>query len=370
MVITFSFENQLNSNNLKPTTMKFSFTKITTLFTLLLANVFYAQNIITVDNNVNSSANFTSLQAAIDSAQPNDFIYISPSGTVYGSCITSKKLHFRGIGHAPEVTAGVNANITSITLITSSNPPTSAAGSSISGLQINSITNFFQGGAQQVNNVTIENNLINQISVGSIDNWVVRGNVITSRIVADITCNNWLIVNNFFNVLDSPLTPLNALSVDTTVSNNIFVTTGNQPLFTVFTNCFNVANNNIFISQNAATTEINVSSAVLSNNLTFNAAGTTMALLSGTGNYNNVNPSFVTITPANNFAFSIANNYTITNTTLVGVDGTPIGILGLNFPFNKRGYPFAMPYIESMNILNQTIPLNGTLQVDVTAKSN
>jgi hypothetical protein len=350
--------------------MKISITKITTLFTLLLANAFYAQNIITVDNNVNSSANFTTLQAAVDSAQPDDFIYISPSGTVYEGFTTSKRLHFRGIGHTPEVTAGISANIGTITLISSGNPPTSAAGSSISGLQINSITNAFQGNLQLVNNVTIENNLINQLGIGNADNWVVRGNVITGRIITDITCNNWLIVNNFFNVLDGPLNALNGLSADTTVSNNIFVTTGNQPSFTVFFNCFNVAHNNIFLSQNAATTGIGVSNAILSNNLSFNAAGTTMAALPGTGNFNNVNPSFTTITPANNFTFSVANNYLVSNAALLGVDGTRIGVFGLNFPFNKRGYPFSMPYVESMNILNQTIPLNGTLQVNVTAKSN
>ncbi|MEC5165895.1 hypothetical protein RCH18_001628 [Flavobacterium sp. PL11] len=349
--------------------MKNSFTKIATIFTLVLANAFYAQNIITVDNNVNSSANFTSLQAAINSAQPNDFIYISPSETSYEGGTTSKKLHFRGIGHTPEVTAGISANIGAISLISSGTPAASAAGSSISGLQIASIS-MFQGTALQVNNVTIENNLINQISATNADNWVVRGNIITSRIITDINSNNWLIVNNFFNVLGASLDPLNGLSVDTTVSNNIFVTTGNQPSFTVFTNCFNVANNNIFISQNAATTGIGISNAILSNNLSFNAAGTTMAALLGTGNFNNVNPSFTTITPANNFTFSLANNYNVSNASLVGVDGTPIGIFGFNFPFNKRGYPFSMPYIESMNILNQTIPLNGTLQVDVTAKSN
>jgi len=349
--------------------MKNSFTKITTVFTLLLANAFYAQNIITVDNNVNSSANFTSLQAAIDSAQPDDFIYISPSGTGYGACITSKRLHFRGIGHTPEVTAGISANIAGITLRSSGTPPTSAAGSSISGLQISSI-DVSQLTALQINNVTIQNNIINQISSANADNWVVRGNIITMRIISDITNNNWLIVNNFFNILNSFFAPFNGLSVDTTVSNNIIVTTDNSTVFPLFLNCFNVANNNIFISQNAATTGINVSNTILSNNLTFNAAGTTMAVLAGTGNFNNVNPSFVTITPANNFVFSLANNYNISNTTLIGVDGTPIGVFGFNFPFNNRGYSFSMPYIETMNILNQTIPLNGTLQVNVTAKSN
>ena len=130
----------------------------------------------------------------------------------------------------------------------------------------------------------------------------------------------------------------------------------------------------MFIAQNTGVTTINVTSGgsnvILSNNLTFNTTGTTLTALPGTGNYNNTNPSFVTITPANNFTYSIANDYHTSNATLLGTDGTPIGIFGLSFPFNKRGYSFSMPYIESMTISNPTIPVNGTLQINVTAKSN
>ena len=70
------------------------------------------------------------------------------------------------------------------------------------------------------------------------------------------------------------------------------------------------------------------------------------------------------------FDYSVANDYHLTNATLLGTDGTEIGIFGLGFPFNKRGYSFLMPYIEKMEILNTAIPVNGTLKVDITAKSN
>lgn len=349
--------------------MKNSITKFATIFTLFLAQVFYAQNIVTVDNNVNSSANFTTLQAALDSAQENDFIYLYPSELTYGSCVVRKKVHLRGIGHTPEVSNGIPATVGVISY-ENNTPPNNPSGGSISGLVISSIN---LNVVNNVNNITLENNRINSIGApNNNDNWLIRGNVIDNGISVSTNTNNWLIVNNFFNV--SSNFALSGLRSDSNVNNNIFVNASNFTSFSAFSNSFCQARNNIFIAQNAAVTTVNVtasgSEVIFSNNLTFNSTGTTLLALPGTGNYNNTNPSFTTITPANSFSFSIANNYQTTNAVLVGTDGTPIGIFGMNFPFNKRGYPFSMPYIESMSISNPTIPVNGTLQVNVIGKSN
>lgn len=351
--------------------MKNSITKGVTIFTLLLANAFYAQNIVTVDNNINSSANFTSLQLAINSAEDNDFIYLYPSELSYGDCTINKKVHLRGIGHAPEVSNGIAATVGIISYLNSTPSMNAmASGGSISGLVISSIS---LPTANNINNITVENNKIGNIgSPNNNDNWVIRGNIFSNTIGVGPACNNWLIINNFFDL--GPNFAFSGLRNDTTVSNNIFVLPSSSTSFNIFTNSFCIASNNIFIAQNAAVASVNVaasgSNVILSNNLSFNTAGTTLSALPGTGNYNNTNPSFVSITPSTNFNYSIANNYQISNTALVGTDGTPIGIFGLNFPFNNRGYSFSMPYIESMTILNPTIAINGTLQIDVTAKSN
>ena len=349
--------------------MKNSITKGVTIFTLILANAFYAQNIVTVDNNVNSSANFTSLQLAIDAAQENDFIYLYPSESTYGNCTINKKVHLRGIGHTPEVSNGIPASVGTISY-GNSNPATNPSGGSISGLALNSI-NLNIG--TNINNIRVENNKIGNIGApNNNDNWVIRGNIFSNNISVGPACNNWLIVNNFFNL--GPNSALAGLRNDTTVTNNIFVLPSSSTPFNIFNDSFCIASNNIFIAQNAAVTSVNVaasgSNVILSNNLSFNTAGTALTALPGTGNYNNTNPSFVSITPSTNYNYSIANNYQISNAALVGTDGTTIGIFGLNFPFNSRGYSFSMPYIESMTILNPTISVNGTLQIDVTAKSN
>lgn len=349
--------------------MKNSITKFATIFTLFLAQVFYAQNIVTVDNNVNSSANFTTLQAALDSAQENDFIYLYPSEQSYGSATIRKKVHLRGIGHTPEVTNGVAATVGTISY-ENNTPPNNPSGGSIAGLVMSGINLNL---ANNVNNITVENNRINTIGApNNNDNWLIRGNVFDNAINVSSATNNWLIVNNFFNVSTSFI--LTGLRSDTNVNNNIFVLPSSSTSFNVFSNSLCTASGNIFIAQNASVTAINVtagaSNVIMSNNLTFNTAGTTLAALPGTGNYNNTNPSFTTITPATNFNYSISNNYQLTNATLVGTDNTPIGIFGMNFPFNRRGYSLSMPYIEAFTISNPTIPVNGTLQVNVIGKSN
>ncbi len=342
---------------IKSKPMKNSITKIATVITLLLCNAFYAQNIITVDNNVNSSANYTSLQTAIDNAQANDYIYLYPSETTYGNATCAKKLHFRGIGHTPEATNGIKGIINVLTF------GTNASASSVAGLELTQINI-----SAVVHNLVIENNKIGYISSDrDADNWVIRGNVIENQIISSTLSNNWQILNNYISGGNYYI--FNSLRADSFVSNNIIVCTSGV---SIFSNCYNVASNNLFLAQNATYTALNISGSasnvVFSNNLTYNTSGTTLATLPGTGNYNNTNPSFVlapTLT-----SYSVTNDYHSSNATLLGTDGTTIGIYGLNFPFSKRGYSFSMPYIESMTILNPTIPANGTLQINLTAKSN
>ncbi|POY39737.1 hypothetical protein C3L50_07865 [Flavobacterium alvei] len=341
---------------IKSKPMKNSITKIATVITLLLCNTFYAQNIITVDNNVNSSANYTSLQTAIDNAQENDFIHLYPSETSYGSCTIKKKLHLRGIGHSPEITNGVGATIASITFDRSTTPATNPTGSSISGLIISGISTIYSSGTPfSFSDIVLENNRIaNILTATSCHNWIIRGNVITGYVSIETNNHNWQFVNNFFNssVFSAVLTNLRN---DCVVSNNIFLRSNmSGTSYVIFSNCFNIASNNMFIAQNATVTAIDVTSGgsnvLLSNSLSFNTTGTTLTDLSGTGNYNNTNPSFVlapTLT-----SYSVTNDYHSSNATLLGTDGTTIGIYGLNFPFSKRGYSFSMPYIESMTILN------------------
>ena len=72
---------------------------------LLLLSIIYIglmsalkATIITVDNNVNSPADYTDLQTAIDAATAGDTIYVAGSNTTYGAKNVTKKLNIPDFG--------------------------------------------------------------------------------------------------------------------------------------------------------------------------------------------------------------------------------------------------------------------------------
>ena len=66
---------------------------------LMLTTTAWAQNIITVDNNVPSGAMYLDLQQAIDAANNGDIIYVSGSETRYGDITIDTRLTLIGTGH-------------------------------------------------------------------------------------------------------------------------------------------------------------------------------------------------------------------------------------------------------------------------------
>lgn len=330
-----------------------------------------AQNlVITVDNNVNASADFTTINEAMEAAQPGDTIYVTPSQTSYGSVTVAKRLHFRSIGHTPEVTNGLSAKIGFLSFHGTSNPPvTISSGSSIQGFEINGIGIGFTG----PDNITIKNNkIVGNINLGGnqdCENWIIQGNVINGLIASSVTSNNWSITNNFIFGSNAGFS---SLANDCVVSNNIVLVTSNQATHTLFSNSENVVTNNIFLANqaNLGAFITQTSNVTFLNNLTFNYAGTTLATLVGSTNFNNANPAFLSV-PTLLSTYSVNDDYHLpNNTSFLGTDGNQIGIYGLNFPFNKRGYSFNMPYVEHLQIMNPSVESSGTLQVQIRAKSN
>ncbi|GEM_PF-2583135 len=331
-----------------------------------------AQNIISVDNNSNTTADFTTVQAAVNAAADGDYIYIYPSDNLYDGAYTAvnvenKKLHFRGVAHHLEASSSINAAVNQISFKEGS------SGSSVMGLRVGTInTNT----SNSVKNILIQNNWIGSISaytgsgVVGFDNWVIEGNIFNGGVTSGYSNNNWQIINNFFDLQISGGTVFSYLTSDTVLRNNT-IKLGN--VVSLYEWCANTAQNNIYLANTTSAYTIalyNSPTVTFSNCLTYNyGTGGSVNPLGGTNNYNNTNPSFATA-PTPLTAFSVADDYHVTNTTLVGTDGTQIGIFGQNFPFNKFGYSFQMPYIESMQILNTTIPATGILNMNVKAKSN
>ncbi len=234
----------------------FAMKKIILIYLFLPVLVVSGQTTFTVDNSPNSGAMFQSVQAAIDAAAVGDTIYIHPSPTTYGNITITKTLHFRGLGHAPQYSNGMSAQLDNIVL----NALIGAPGITISGLLFG---NLSVTGVQNYDDLQITNCRIGKVTGGSgagqSDNWVVAGSVMVASNFDNFSkfnSNGWMIVNNH---LYQPATGnswnlfrnFNATDV---IRNNIIVTHQVSPLAIIFENCSNLSvENTLILFTNTAT---------------------------------------------------------------------------------------------------------------------
>ena len=173
----------------------------TTFLSLILLVVFAlkseAQAVHIVDNNQGSGAAYTSVQDAVDAANPNDIIYIQPSPNNYGDIQMTKPLKIYGIAHVPELNAGQTAVVNNI-LFRYAN----ASGSKISGLRINGI--YLDNTTYSNHDIVITNNRLMSIygnsNTGRANNAIISGNFFynttSSSIIDNYNSQNWIIANN------------------------------------------------------------------------------------------------------------------------------------------------------------------------------
>jgi len=322
--------------------------------------------IITVSNAINSPAQYTDLQLAINAANNGDTIYVSGSNSTYGNVIVNKKLVLIGTGFNPQKEFPVVAQLNSLAL-DSIIGQSSGAGSLIEGFNFlpnNSFQSLSCGSGPStgyyniytntcLNNVTIRRNqFASFIAVGGA-NWVLENNIIISSNIHVWNNINAVIRNNiiqFGSILYSH-------QPNILVSNNLFINA-----YSAFDN-FDNGNitNNIFYGA----TPVNVGSGVFNNNLTFNTNQNTLPYGSnvGSGNINNQDPQFTSIQTLN-YQFNPLDNYKLLATSPghnAGTDGTDIGPYGGASPFPSSpisGEP-QVPQVKNMNINNSNLPLNG-----------
>lgn len=352
---------------------------------MLISITNFAQNVWTVDNRPGTTAQFTSVQAAIDTAAEGDFIYVHPSPILYNNITINKEIHLRGIGHSPELANGEFATIGAITLFTD-NLGITASNSSISGLVVNIINdNQFA----PISNVLIQNNRIGFISFSRPFNFIIQGNVFSSfsqansiRFFTNVTHANNIISHNIFirNTNSQIDAVIEGLVSSETFSNNIMVF-NNTPATNdlgAFEFCNNpIVNNNIFLIRgtNTVANEIKLLNSTINfqNCLTFAYGGQTLNTLSGNDNLDNTNPLFVNIGDTANMAFSQSNNYKLdvgSPAINAGSDGDDLGVYAQGFLFQMKGYPFDLPYPTSINITNALVEAGGTLEVEFRAEAN
>ena len=358
---------------------------------LLFGATLLAQNTWTVDNRPGTTAQFATVQAAVDAASPGDFIYIHPSQTTYAATVTiNKEIHLRGIGHEPELANGEKATIGGIFLHTNNNGTSvTASNSSFSGLVINQISDNQFG---PISNVVFQNNKIGTVSLRNPFNFIFQGNLFDSLGVVNYI--NFFNINHANNIISHNIFMRNTTSnsqingtisgliASDTFNNNIMVFANTADDKIAFNQCNNpIVNNNLFlIAPNTTNStliktinDVNGIPINFQNCLTFAYGGQTLTALNGTNNLNNTNPQFTAIgTPANPL-FSYTKNYKLaTGSPAIdaGSDGDDLGIYGQGFLFQMKGYPFDLPYPTNININNAIVEAGGNLQVVFKAKAN
>lgn len=323
----------------------------------LIANATIRQ----VDQNPNRpNGYYSNLQVAVNAAIAGDTIFIYPANSTYGDITITKKLHFFGFGFDGTIN-GVS-RISNIYFDTTASPNSSPSGSSLQGLTINYIT----CSKPSINNIKINGCYFNssQIQIASNSTgWQILNNLLNTSIEIS-NSTNVLISNNIFISSANGIYYSNSSTV--VISNNIFFN------WRYFYNVYNATvANNIFIcvGDNNQTYMHNNS---FQNNLSYWSSIDTYILPpvgnTGSGNFSNQNPQFISGTPSGSFDKTL--DYHLMSSSPgknAGTDGTDIGPYGGTNPFIWGG-AITIPQITEMVITNPIINQGTNLNVKLKAK--
>lgn len=319
----------------------------------------------TVSNAIGGAAQFTSIQSAIDAAQPNDTILVQGSTINYIDANITKALTIIGPGHHPTATGSFaavmgNCNITPV-----------ASGTRLIGLDVFTIS---MSGGTSVDNVIVRNCIIrNAMSFqNSTTNCVFEGNFIYSTIVMYDYQGMEMIFRN--NVFFSTSTWARITNINSPIifDHNTFLGTSTGRPFNFVYQA--IISNNIFYNcelTNTGSLSTSYNGCVVTNNATYLCAGSLPgANNTGSGNLNGVDPMFVNY-PAipSNYSW-LYDIHLQPGSSLLGAgsDGTQIGVYGGTYPFHQSGEPIGMPSMNTLTIDNVAVPLNGTLNVNFSAE--
>lgn len=335
----------------------------------------------TVSNDVNSPGQFTSLQAAHDASAANDTIYIHPSETSYGNLSLTKPLVLIGGGALPNKQVQYASIIEDITITYATLPATSGSGSKIYGLSIYTVSLNYSSAAQTsgVGSITLSRNKISLVYPTINSNLLFYQNVIGS--LAGGSLFNCIFSNNICGSFQ----PGYSVGSNNLITNNQF-----DRYFWIKGA---IISNNIFYSSSAL--EFRTESSTFTKNI-FIASTSVVETdvitgsTTGSGNLFNVDPVFTTpatSTQIKGYTYTSPAAGPFANLNLqatspgidYGTDGTDVGIYGGGYPWvdgesadsRFRYYPMPnqVPHMIEMNILNPTLPVDGTLNVDFNAKT-
>lgn len=353
---------------------------------LLIAILFFiainANAIIrTVSNSPSTLAQFNTIQAAVDASASGDSIYVHGSPNTYGSfTITNKQLVIIGPGWSPNKNLPFGALVNGCTITGAA-----CANTEIQGLSFNTTIVI---NANHPDNLRFIRNqfsnlgiAINQGSTTYIG-YLFEGNWFDNAQVqgtTNTTYQNFLFQNNYFYengcCVGGNVTSF-ANTINVLFNHNLWFGPAANSRDCFANNCqFLILTNNIFVRRNAATAN---SFSTFNNNITFNAVNNTPwasnSNVDAGGNVTNTDPQMVAQAAVNAGTNNPLNDFTIAAgpANNSGSDGKDMGLLydptgSLNWTTSRSS---RLPFIFSMNIVNPTIPVGGTLNVQVEARKN
>ncbi len=343
--------------------------------------LFSQATIRTVSNTPSTLAQFNNIQAAITASASGDTIYVHGSPNVYaGFTLTNKQLVFIGPGWSPNKNLPFDAEINGCTI----------TGASCSNTELNGLvflTTIDMNSNHPDNLRFIRNRFFHhtiQVAQGGVTytGYLFEGNWFdNSQVTATTgsTYQNFLFQNNYFyengTVLGANISGFTN-SVNVLFNHNLWFGPGGGTRDCFATNSrFLTITNNIFVRRDAASQN---SLSTFNNNITFNAGTNNPWAINsnvdGGGNVVNQDPQMVDEAAVNAGTNNPLGDFTIpagpANNT--GSDGKDMGLLydptgSLNWTTSRTS---RFPYIFSMNITNPTIPVAGTLNVQVEARKN
>ncbi len=326
------------------------------LFLLLLVFILgnaQAQTVLRVSNALGAGAPYSTIQSALAAAVNGDIILVEGSPTNYtgGTISITKRVTIQGPGYFLDQNTGLQANLNEANAASPISFDAGSSGSIIRGMRTAGIT-------IRESNITISNNYI----VGGIDmnatvnNVVISGNYVTGIIRSFSNMTNLLIANNYVGGGISFSLSLTTLAV---VTNNIIATGGSNYYLQNST-----IENNIFLASGTAIGE--TLNSTIKNNVFVSASQT------------NADATNVFGATAAALFVGLPGNTTDTQWKLkagspaigAGVEGVDCGIYGGHNPHYKiSGIIAGQPTITHFTAPG-SVPVNGTLNVKVSAKVN
>jgi hypothetical protein len=318
-------------------------------FFLLTCLATQAQTILRVNNIPTVDAPYRTIAAAISAAGPTDIIMVEGSPTLYDATTISitKKVTIIGTGYF--IDGSIQANPYNSRMGGGLDFNAGSEGSTVTGLEFSLTVSI------RVSNLTFSNNRCTQVFFYNVSDVTIKENYVSNNIVRNggtTTVANILISNNYVGQISIP----DNLTYSV-ITNNIIWSSGS--------NMNNAqVNNNIFLVATANPISSSTNATLLNN--VFVAPSQT-----GAGASNIFNATVASL------FVGLTGNTTDTQWKLkvgslaigAGAGGVDCGMYGGVNPYKPYGIRSGQPTLTGFTAPG-TVPVNGTLNVKVSAKVN